>query len=55
MMHKKPGTLMEKEAERLAGKFADSDNHTPGFAEELSDDGERNEMAEAQRERLKND
>ncbi len=55
MTYEKPDTFGEEELERLAGKFADSDNHTPDFAEELSDGGERNKMAEAQRERLKKD
>lgn len=45
----------EAESEQLTGQFADSDNRSPDFSEELSDGGERNKMAKAQLERLKND
>jgi len=43
------------EIEALSGQFADSDNHTPEFSEELSDGGVRNKMAEEQLKRITTD
>ncbi len=47
--------IEEAEIEALSGKFADSDNHTPEFSEELSDGGVRNKMAEEQLKRITTD
>ena len=45
----------EGEKEALLGEFADSDNYTTEFSEELSDGGVRNKMAEEQLKRITTD